>query len=197
MINEKIRNLPKWLMLSACQGSARDEGFYWIPDYTGGSNKMAETRDSTPTEDASLSSGDEGSLNKRPRFNDTKASVPNQVTEDASPFSDPWVEGHRPGVAQRRRSSFYNLLVSQSTVPGYVSYRDHHEGTWYIQELGKALREFHRSKHLLEILDIADERVSRRATEEGYHQCPSTTKHVFLKKIYFQKKTGYKNYNTY
>ncbi|XP_062600448.1 non-catalytic caspase homolog csp-3-like [Saccostrea cucullata] len=58
-----------------------------------------------------------------------------------------------------------DILLSSSTFPGYASYRDTVEGSWFIQELVGVFREQSDTEHVMDMLTEVNHRVSQKHTE--------------------------------
>nr|XP_006132789.1 caspase-9 [Pelodiscus sinensis] len=73
-----------------------------------------------------------------------------------------------------------DILVSYSTFPGFVSWRDTHSGSWYIETLDSVLEQYAHSEDLLNMLL----RVARNVSAKGrYKQMPGCFN--FLRKQFF------------
>ncbi|XP_021486584.1 caspase-9 isoform X1 [Meriones unguiculatus] len=75
-----------------------------------------------------------------------------------------------------------DILVSYSTFPGFVSWRDKKSGSWYIETLDSVLEQWARSEDLLSLLL----RVSNAVSEKGiYKQIPGCF-NFLRKKLFFK-----------
>ena len=52
---------------------------------------------------------------------------------DTNPFGGEY--GPAPGAAPTKVSEYGDLMVAYSTIPGFVSFRDPTNGSWFIQDL--------------------------------------------------------------
>ncbi|XP_076811814.1 uncharacterized protein LOC143458822 [Clavelina lepadiformis] len=75
-----------------------------------------------------------------------------------------------------------DFLIGHSTVPGYLSYRDKQEGSWYIETLIKNLEKYHEKEDLLSILV----KVNHEMSSKPFKQMPMPIA-TLRKKIYFRK----------
>ncbi|XP_074656756.1 uncharacterized protein LOC141909970 [Tubulanus polymorphus] len=82
-----------------------------------------------------------------------------------------------------------DVLIAYATVPGYVSWRNAGEGSWFIQTLCKVLKEHHRSLDLLRMLTRVQRKVADEfgtARREKQMPCVVTT---LRKDLYFARKS--------
>ncbi|KAK9515625.1 hypothetical protein VZT92_026253 [Zoarces viviparus] len=80
-----------------------------------------------------------------------------------------------------------DILVSYSTFPGYVSWRDPQAGSWYIETLDCILEENAATEDLATILMMVNHDVSQNSAKGVYKQMPGSFN--FLRKpLYFQTK---------
>jgi len=72
---------------------------------------------------------------------------------------------------------------------GYVSFRDGKKGSWYIQDLCKALKKFGDSLEFMELLTLVNRMVSLQEDPEaiGRKQVPCFAS-MLTKKLYFRTK---------
>ncbi|XP_074162299.1 LOW QUALITY PROTEIN: caspase-9 [Sminthopsis crassicaudata] len=75
-----------------------------------------------------------------------------------------------------------DILVSYSTFPGFVSWRDKKSGSWYIETLDRVLEEWAATEDLLSILLMVSNAVSTKGT---FKQIPGCFN--FLRKRFFFK----------
>nr|XP_060614703.1 caspase-9 [Anolis sagrei ordinatus] len=109
-----------------------------------------------------------------PSFND-----PASVESDAMPFRiQPGNADEPDAVASLPTPS--DMLVSYSTFPGFVSWRDKLTGSWYIESLDQVLEQFARSEDLLDMLLRVANAVSAKGT---FKQMPGCFN--FLRKRFF------------
>lgn len=87
-----------------------------------------------------------------------------------------------------------DLVIMHSTQQGYVSVRGEHEGTWFIQELCKALRKLCDSKKpvdLLRCLTKVNNQVSKYTDQAGLlHQIPELKSHL-TRNLLLKRKHNY------
>ncbi|XP_068934916.1 caspase-9 isoform X2 [Petaurus breviceps papuanus] len=114
--------------------------------------------------------------------------VSSYTPEDRSPGSDPEADAtpfqnnfdQPDAVASLPTPS--DILVSYSTFPGFVSWRDKKSGSWYIETLDRVLEEWAHNEDLLSILLMVSNAVSAKGT---YKQIPGCFN--FLRKRFFFK----------
>lgn len=78
-----------------------------------------------------------------------------------------------------------DILVSYSTFPGYVSWRDTQSGSWYVETLDGILEENADTDDLVTMLMMVNHKVSQNSAKGLYKQMPGSFN--FLRKLlYFQ-----------
>lgn len=78
-----------------------------------------------------------------------------------------------------------DILVSYSTFPGYVSWRDTQSGSWYVETLDRTLEESASINDLVTMLMMVNHEVSQNSAKGLYKQMPGSFN--FLRKLlYFQ-----------
>lgn len=78
-----------------------------------------------------------------------------------------------------------DILVSYSTFPGYVSWRDTQSGSWYVETLDSILEENAATDDLVTMLMMVNHEVSQNSAKGLYKQMPGSFN--FLRKLlYFQ-----------
>ncbi|XP_052449917.1 caspase-9 [Carassius gibelio] len=78
-----------------------------------------------------------------------------------------------------------DILVSYSTFPGYVSWRDTLAGSWYVENLDRVLEENAATDDLVTMLMMVNDAVSQISAKGLYKQMPGSFN--FLRKLlYFQ-----------
>lgn len=81
-----------------------------------------------------------------------------------------------------------DILVSYSTFPGYVSWRETQSGSWYVQTLDCILEENAATVDLVTMLMMVNNEVSQNSAKGLYKQMPGSFN--FLRKLlYFQTQT--------
>ncbi|KAI1897141.1 hypothetical protein AGOR_G00080130 [Albula goreensis] len=82
-----------------------------------------------------------------------------------------------------------DILVSYSTFPGYVSWRDTQTGSWYVETLDRIMEENVTTSDLVTILMMVNNEVSQISAKGLYKQMPGSFN--FLRKLlYFQPPHG-------
>ncbi|XP_060115457.1 caspase-9 [Heteronotia binoei] len=101
------------------------------------------------------------------------------LDSDANPFQIPAGDADQPdAVASLPTSS--DILVSYSTFPGFVSWRDKRSGSWYVETLDQILDQYAHSEDLLTMLLRVGNTVSAKGK---YKQMPGSFN--FLRKKFF------------
>ncbi|XP_061701122.1 caspase-9 isoform X2 [Syngnathoides biaculeatus] len=70
-----------------------------------------------------------------------------------------------------------DILVSYSTFPGYVSWRDTKSGSWYIETLDRILEENAATDDLVRMLTMVNQEVSQNSAKGIYKQMPAAYPH--------------------
>jgi len=81
--------------------------------------------------------------------------------------------------------SWEDMLIAYSTLPGYVSNRDHYRGTWFIESICKVFMENAKDMNLRDMLDEVGLVLSRYESEIGTKQSFNYDVRHFYKKLYF------------
>uniref|UniRef100_V9KNT3 Caspase 9, apoptosis-related cysteine protease n=1 Tax=Callorhinchus milii TaxID=7868 RepID=V9KNT3_CALMI len=80
-----------------------------------------------------------------------------------------------------------DILVSYSTFPGYVSWRDKNEGSWYMKTLVEVFSEYAHLEDLQRLLTMVTKRISEDEEAKGiYKQIPGSF-NFLRKQLYFIK----------
>ncbi|XP_038062568.1 caspase-3-like [Patiria miniata] len=81
-----------------------------------------------------------------------------------------------------------DFLVSNSTVPGYVSYRHPRQGSWYVSALEDAISEHHNTTDMLSMLIIVNQILCDRnaKTNQGIGKQVSTLSCTFRRALYLR-----------
>ncbi|XP_054464645.1 caspase-9 [Anoplopoma fimbria] len=75
-----------------------------------------------------------------------------------------------------------DILVSYSTFPGYVSWRDTQSGSWYVETLDRILEENAATDDLVRMLMMVNHEVSQNSAKGLYKQMPGSFN--FLRKLF-------------
>ncbi|XP_074537205.1 caspase-9 [Halichoeres trimaculatus] len=78
-----------------------------------------------------------------------------------------------------------DILVSYSTFPGYVSWRDTQSGSWYVETLDRVLEENSTTDDLVTMLMMVNHEVSQNSAKGLYKQMPGSF-NFLRKRLYFQ-----------
>ncbi|XP_020788107.2 caspase-9 isoform X2 [Boleophthalmus pectinirostris] len=76
-----------------------------------------------------------------------------------------------------------DILVSYSTFPGYVSWRDTQAGSWYVETLDRVLSENASTDDLVTMLMMVNHEVSQNSAKGLYKQMPGSFN--FLRKLFY------------
>ncbi|KAJ8369773.1 hypothetical protein SKAU_G00098010 [Synaphobranchus kaupii] len=76
-----------------------------------------------------------------------------------------------------------DILVSYSTFPGYVSWRDTQTGSWYVETLDRILEENASTRDLVSMLTMVNSDVSQISAKGLYKQMPGSFN--FLRKLFY------------
>ncbi|OPL07272.1 cell 3 death protein, partial [Mytilus galloprovincialis] len=102
----------------------------------------------------------------------------NPILGSTQPCSDKTETDSGPTSLDRKQPANSDLLIAYSTFPGYVSFRDEEEGSWFIQCLEEVFRESASEEHVMDMLTQVNDKVaSKSESMMGYNQtpAPSTT----------------------
>ncbi|GAA6223451.1 caspase-9 [Lates japonicus] len=78
-----------------------------------------------------------------------------------------------------------DILVSYSTFPGYVSWRDTQSGSWYVETMDRILEENAATDDLVTMLMMVNHEVSQNSAKGLYKQMPGSFN--FLRKLLYFK----------
>uniref|UniRef100_A0A4W6G8A8 Caspase-9 n=1 Tax=Lates calcarifer TaxID=8187 RepID=A0A4W6G8A8_LATCA len=78
-----------------------------------------------------------------------------------------------------------DILVSYSTFPGYVSWRDTQSGSWYVETMDRILEENATTDDLVTMLMMVNHEVSQNSAKGLYKQMPGSFN--FLRKLLYFK----------
>ncbi|KAM6981936.1 caspase-9 isoform 2-T2 [Tautogolabrus adspersus] len=78
-----------------------------------------------------------------------------------------------------------DILVSYSTFPGYVSWRDTQSGSWYVEVLDRILEENAATEDLVTMLMMVNNEVSQNSAKGVYKQMPGSF-NFLRKRLHFQ-----------
>ncbi|XP_077168174.1 caspase-9 [Paroedura picta] len=101
------------------------------------------------------------------------------LDSDATPFRLPAGDTDQPDAVVSLPTPS-DILVSYSTFPGFVSWRDKRSGSWYVETLDQILDQYAHSEDLLNMLLRVGNAVSAKGT---YKQMPGSFN--FLRKKFF------------
>eukprot|EP00092_Neocalanus_flemingeri_P031123 GFUD01033806.1.p1 GENE.GFUD01033806.1~~GFUD01033806.1.p1 ORF type:complete len:318 (-),score=80.68 GFUD01033806.1:74-1027(-) len=90
-----------------------------------------------------------------------------------------------PPSSPLRDPTWEDILIAYATLPGFVSYRDHVRGTWFIESLCKVLMERSCDTNLRDMLDEVARMLKKYQTEKGAKQSFKYDVIHFYKKVFF------------
>ena len=99
---------------------------------------------------------------------------------DANPFTSA-----RPGSG-RGDPCQKDILILESTIPGFVSYRDPNVGSWLVTCLDQVFRQFSDLLDIVELFNKVSEIMEDMTTEKGAKQMPEVRTRGFYKKLWFK-----------
>lgn len=91
----------------------------------------------------------------------------------------------RPLSEHIKDLTWEDMLIAYSTLPGYVSNRDHFRGTWFIESICKAFMAHAKDMDLRDLLDEAAWIIKEYESESGTKQSFGYEVRHFYKKLYF------------
>ncbi|XP_064423931.1 caspase-9 [Latimeria chalumnae] len=80
-----------------------------------------------------------------------------------------------------------DILVSYSTFPGYVSWRDRKVGSWYVEVLDKVFEKYGHDEDLLSLLVLVTDQVSQNSARGVFKQIPGCF-NFLRKRLFFRVK---------
>ncbi|KAL0893480.1 hypothetical protein ABMA27_013681 [Loxostege sticticalis] len=86
------------------------------------------------------------------------------TASDGSPYrSEPAPPRPAPPTPRDKRARVYSdILIAHSTVPGYVSYRDSKDGSWYIQVVCEVFARHAHERDVVELFTLVDQQLEDR-----------------------------------
>lgn len=81
--------------------------------------------------------------------------------------------------------TYSDIKICYATVPGYRSFRDPLDGSWYIQIMCEIWSEHAHDTHLDDLLKMVGSTASVKRTENSKLQTCSNEDRGFFKKLYF------------
>ena len=77
-----------------------------------------------------------------------------------------------------------DLLLSYSTIHGYVTFRNPRHGSWYVETLAKVFSEHAWEEDVLSLLTLVNYEIAHFTTTDGWRQVPASQS-TLRKKLYF------------
>nr|XP_015816931.2 caspase-9-like [Nothobranchius furzeri] len=114
--------------------------------------------------------------------------VDNQTDAIPTPFSNNFLSLLCEIDARASLPTQSDILVSYSTFPGYVSWRDTQAGSWYVETLERILKENAATDDLCSMLVMVNHHVSQNCAKGLYKQMPFSF-NLLRKLLYFQTST--------
>ena len=85
----------------------------------------------------------------------------------------------------KARPTWEDMIIAYSTIPGFVSNRDHVSGTWFIQSLVEVFMNHAHDREIIDLLRMTSQRLSHFTNEYNEKQtCNVEMRHLY-KRIYF------------
>ncbi|XP_047663402.1 caspase-9 isoform X2 [Tachysurus fulvidraco] len=111
-----------------------------------------------------------------PRLDEQADAIPTSSSSDSLSLSDePDARATLPTPS--------DILVSYSTFPGYVSWRDTNKGSWYVETLDRVLENNADTDDLVTMLMMVNNEVSQISAKGLYKQMPGSFN--FLRKLFY------------
>jgi len=155
----KLKGKPKFFIVQACRGTDID----------------ISAMPMDAEESVSLHDDREPQRRKRRIGVDTN--------HDSNPF--PTMQGELAVASP----TVEDMIIAYSTIPGYVSQRDHETGTWFIQALVETFMDKACDHELIDLLRLTSEYLSKFTNDRGEKQtCNIEMRHLY-KKIYLKPGT--------
>lgn len=82
-------------------------------------------------------------------------------------------------------STFSDMKICYASVPGYVTFRDPTEGSWYIQVMCEVFAQHAHDTEFDELLKIIGNTMSQKQTEDDKKQTCSNEDRGYSKELYF------------
>ena len=101
----------------------------------------------------------------------------NEIQEEDRDVADATLWPHVPIMS--------DIMVCYSTIDGYVSWRNEHDGTWFGSALANSLENNAHILELNQILTIASDIVHNRTTKNGAKQAIEWKYRAWTKSLYF------------
>jgi len=117
-------------------------------------------------------------------FGTPMGKTPSKDEIDATGVNSP--PGAAPGSARYTKDvTWEDMLIANSTLPGYVSYRDIYRGTWFIECICEVFMENAKDMDLRDMLDLTAMKLREYESEAGTKQSFGYEVRHFYKKLYF------------
>lgn len=154
----RLIGVPKIFFIQACRGHRYDTGFRLSVEDSFDAHQLVEGGLDAIT-------GDDPSV------------ALDSLTNDPAARREPHYQ---------KDPSFSDIMISYSTVEGFVSLRREDIGSWYITSLAYVLSEYARSMSLTALLKNLNETVTKITNQDGHKQSPTFENLGFNSKFYFQ-----------
>lgn len=96
------------------------------------------------------------------------------------------LDGLSKAMTLKSSPSWKDILIAQSTIPSYASFRDTEEGSLFIQTLIKVFHQHAKKLELKELLDKVNAELQKLTGDGGEKQACEYTSRGFNRKLYFK-----------
>ncbi|XP_078725723.1 caspase-9 [Lampetra fluviatilis] len=161
---------PKLFFIQACGGDEKDRGARGPQESDGGDNGdhvngNATSVDAMPSE---LDDEPDDEPDASPVYSE-QARNQSQEEEDATP--------HLPSMS--------DMLVAYSSLPGFVSWRDRNQGSWFIQVMLEVFKKHAINEDLISMITLVNEKLSDEYQAKGVFKQISSPLNTLRKRLYF------------
>ena len=95
------------------------------------------------------------------------------------------VEQDGPSSDTKQIPNDCDFLTCSSTVPGYASFRNPEEGSWFIITFEAVMKKFHATVDMVNIMAMVNDYMSRCRDLQGFKQC-AHAQHTLRKALYLE-----------